>query len=86
MNHMTDAFSQVLKLARDKGPIEDVPEIPRTSRKDNPRPSFRFYPLAPKEEDAYRKLLETAKNMESSHDRYLPLSADLVKNLQNCRR
>jgi hypothetical protein len=63
MNHITDAFSKVLKLARDRGAIDSVPELPRTSRKDNPRPFFRFYPLVPKEEDEYKKLLETAKTM-----------------------
>ena len=63
MNHITDAFSKVLKLARDRGAIESVPELPRASRKDNPRPFFRFYPLVPKDEDEYKKLLETAKAM-----------------------
>lgn len=30
---------------------------------DNPRPFFRFHPLVKKEEDAYQKLLRTAKEM-----------------------
>ena len=63
MKHITDSFSKVLKLARDRGAIESVSELPRTSRKDNPRPFFRFYPHVPKEEDEYKKLLETAKRM-----------------------
>lgn len=63
MNHITDTISKVLKLARDRGAIESVPDLPRTSRKDNPRPFFRFYPLVPKEEDEYKKLLDTAKEM-----------------------
>ena len=65
MNHITDTISKVLKLARDRGAIESVPDLPRTSRKDNPRPFFRFHPLVPKEEDEYKKLLDTAKDMAS---------------------
>lgn len=63
MNHLSSAFSKVLKLARDRGALITVPELPRTSRHDNPRPYFRFYPLVSKEEDEYQKLLDTAKQM-----------------------
>jgi hypothetical protein len=63
MNHLSSAFSKVLKLARDRGAIVNVPDLPRTSRHDNPRPYFRFYPLVSKEDDEYKKLLDTAKQM-----------------------
>jgi hypothetical protein len=63
MNHIASTFSKVLKLARDHGTIESVPDLPRTKRKDNPRPFFRFYPLVPKADDEYKKLLDTAKIM-----------------------
>lgn len=63
MNHISSTFSKVLKLARDDGAIESVPDLPRTKRKDNPRPFFRFYPLVSKEEDDYKRLLDTAKKM-----------------------
>ena len=56
MNHLSSAFSKVLKLARDRGAIVTVPELPRTSRHDNPRPYFRFFPLVAKEDDEYQKL------------------------------
>jgi hypothetical protein len=64
MNHISSAFSKVLKLARDRGVIDIVPALPRTARQDNPRPYFRFYPLVSKEEDEYQKLLDNAKQME----------------------
>ena len=60
MNHITSTFSKVMKLARDRGAIVTVPDLPRTKKKDNPRPFFRFYPLVPKEEDEYKLLLDKA--------------------------
>jgi hypothetical protein len=63
MNHLSSAFSKVLKLARDRGAILSVPDLPRTSRQDNPRPFFRFSPLVAKEDDEYQKLLATSKQM-----------------------
>jgi integrase len=63
MNHLSSAFSKVLKLARDRGALITVPDLPRTSRQDNPRPYFRFHPLVAKEDDEYKKLLDTAKQM-----------------------
>ena len=62
-NTITAAFRNVLKVARDEGVIEHVPDTPRTRQKDNPRPFFRFHPLISKEKDAYKKLLETAKEI-----------------------
>ncbi|HEY1475404.1 MAG TPA: hypothetical protein VGF53_15115 [Pseudolabrys sp.] len=69
MNHLASTFSKVLKFARDKGVISIVPALPRISRKDTPRPFFRFYPLVSKEEDEYKKLLDTAKAMAAEHVR-----------------
>ena len=63
MNHISSAFSKVLKLARDRGVIDIVPALPRTPRQDNPRPYFRFHPLVSKADDEYQKLLDTAKEM-----------------------
>jgi hypothetical protein len=63
MNHISSAFSKVLKLARDRGVINIVPALPRTPRIDSPRPFFRFHPLVSKEDDEYQKLLDTAKQM-----------------------
>lgn len=63
MNHISSAFSKVLKLARDRGVIDIVPALPRTARQDNPRPYFRFHPLVSKADDEYQKLLNTAKEM-----------------------
>jgi hypothetical protein len=65
MNHLSSAFSKVLKLARDRGAILTVPDLPRTSRHDNPRPFFRFQPLVSKEDDEYQKLLTISKQMAS---------------------
>ena len=56
-------FRNVLKVARDDGAIDAVPETPRTRQKDNPRPFFRFYPLVDKDKDTYKALLAAAKEM-----------------------
>jgi hypothetical protein len=61
MNHITVSLSKVLKLARDSGAIESVPELPRTSRKDNPTPFFRFYPLVPEEASQNTPLQRSAQ-------------------------
>lgn len=65
-NHITSAFSKVLKLARDRGAIQTVPDLPRTKKKDNPRPFFRFYPLIEKDKDEYKLLLSKAKELAVS--------------------
>ena len=62
-NMLTATFRNVLKVARDTGVIDEVPDTPRRRQKDNPRPFFRFYPLVPKERDAYKALLRSAKEM-----------------------
>jgi hypothetical protein len=41
-NTILAAFRNVLKVARDEGVIERVPDTPRTKQHDNPRPFFRF--------------------------------------------
>ncbi len=65
-NTLMAAFRNVLKIARDEGVIDVVPATPRTKAKDNPRPFFRFHPLVSKDNDAYQKLLKTAKKMAES--------------------
>ena len=57
------AFRNVLKVARDEGAIDVIPATQRTKQRDNPRPFFRFHPLVKREDDAYRKLLKTARAM-----------------------
>jgi hypothetical protein len=62
-NSILAAFRNVMKIARDDGVIDQVPDTPRTKQHDNPRPFFRFYPLVSKKNDVYKKVLETAKQM-----------------------
>ena len=62
-NMLGATFRNVLKVARDDGIIDAVPETPRTRQKDNPRPFFRFHPLVDKDADTYKKLLETAEKL-----------------------
>jgi hypothetical protein len=62
-NTLMATLRNVLKIARDEGVIELVPETPRTKVRDNPRPFFRFHPLVSKDEDNYQKLLRTVKDM-----------------------
>ena len=60
-NTLMAAFRNVMKIARDEGVVEVVPQTPRVKSKDNPRPFFRFHPLVAKEDDNYQKLLATVK-------------------------
>lgn len=62
-NTLSATFRNVLKIAQEEGAIGDVPQTPRTKQRDNPRPFFRFHPLVPKEDDAYKKLLRGAETM-----------------------
>ena len=66
-NMLGATFRNVLKVARDDGIIDGVPETPRTRQKDNPRPFFRFYPLVDKDADTYKKLLETAEGLATEN-------------------
>ena len=62
-NTIMAAFRNVLKEAREDGAIDVVPDTPRATQGDNPRPFFRFYPLVSKKDDVYARLLATAKEM-----------------------
>ena len=62
-NMLAATFRNVMKVARDIGVIDEVPDTPRRRQKDNPRPFFRFHPLVPKERDAYKALLKAAKDL-----------------------
>ena len=66
-NTIMAAFRNVLKMAREDGAIDTIPDTPRAKQRDNPRPFFRFYPLVAKSDDVYRKLLATAKAMAQQH-------------------
>ena len=57
------AFRNVLKMAREEGAIDVIPDTPRAKQRDNPRPFFRFYPLVSRKDDVYKKVLDTAKQM-----------------------
>lgn len=61
-NTLSAIFRNVMKVAREEGVIDDVPDTPRTKQKDNPRTFFRFYPLVDKEQDTYKRLLDAAKD------------------------
>jgi|LauGreDrversion2_3_1035106.scaffolds.fasta_scaffold09816_1 hypothetical protein len=62
-NTLMATLRNVLKIARDEGVIDAVPETPRSRVKDNPRPFFRFHPLVAKDDDNYQKLLRQVKEM-----------------------
>ena len=62
-NTLMATLRNVLKIARDEGVIDAVPETPRSRVKDNPRPFFRFHPLVAKDDDNYQKLLRQVKQM-----------------------
>jgi hypothetical protein len=66
-NTILAAFRNVMKVARDEGAIDRLPDTPRTRQRDNPRPFFRFHPLVSKNDDAYKKVLATARAMASQN-------------------
>jgi site-specific recombinase XerD len=70
---------KVLKVARDEGVIDSMPDTPRPPKKDNPRPFFRFAPLVSAKEDEYQKVLATAKQMalEKVQVRWIPVTLEL---------
>jgi hypothetical protein len=78
-NTILAAFRNVLKIARDDGVIDRLPDTPRTKQKDNPRPFFRFHPLVSPEEDADLKLRQTAADMaeENVIVRGVPITDEL---------
>jgi hypothetical protein len=57
------ALRNVLKVAQEEGAIDNIPATPKAKQKDNPRPFFRFHPVVTRKDDAYRKLLKTAREM-----------------------
>ncbi len=78
-NMLSATFRNVLKVARDDGIIDTVPDTPRTRQKDNPRPFFRFFPLVDKDADAYKKLLDAAKVLAERKEkiRFVPITDEL---------
>jgi hypothetical protein len=62
-NSLMAAFRNVMKVVRDDGLIDVVPDTPRVTVKDNPRPFFRFHPLVAREQDEYDKLKAGAKKL-----------------------
>jgi hypothetical protein len=62
-NTIMASFRNVLKIAREEGVIDIIPDTPRSEQRDNPRPFFRFNPLVDAAHDDYKKLLATAKSM-----------------------
>lgn len=78
-NTLMAAFRNVLKIARDDGLIDHLPETPRAKVKDNPRPFFRFYPLVSKEDDNYKKLLQTIRSLaeQGTSVRGVPITDEL---------
>lgn len=70
---------KVLKIARDEGVIDTVPDTPRPPKKDNPRPFFRFAPLVSVKDDEYQRVKATAKQMaqEQVRVRWIPVTLEL---------
>ena len=62
-NMLMATFRNVLKVARDDGLIDRVPDTPRVRQQDNPRSFFRFAPLVPTDRDEFQALLTGAKQL-----------------------
>jgi len=65
-NTLMAAFRNVMKVVRDDGVIDVVPDTPRVTVRDNPRPFFRFHPLVTQANDEYKKLLAGAKTLAAN--------------------
>lgn len=78
-NMLTATFRNVLKVARDDGVIDSVPATPRARQKDTPRSYLPFYPLVAKEDDVYKAVIQTAKDManEGASVRGVPVTEEL---------
>ena len=78
-NTIMAAFRNVLKMAREEGAIDAIPDTPRAKQRDNPRPFFRFHPLVDRKDDVYKNVLETAKTMaqERAVIRGIPITDEL---------
>ena len=78
-NTIMAAFRNVMKIAREDGAIDLVPETPRSKQRDNPRPFFRFHPLVAKADDGYRKVRAAAMKMAKDGVviRGLPVTGEL---------
>jgi glycerophosphoryl diester phosphodiesterase len=73
------AFRNVMKVVRDDGLIDVVPNTPRVTARDNPRPFFRFHPLVTQENDEWDKLKTGAKKLaaEGAIVRGIPVTDEL---------
>ena len=78
-NTILATFRNFLKVAREEGVIDTVPDTPRSRQKDNPRPFFRFHPLVSIEEDTYEKVKKAALELakESVSVRGIPITYEL---------
>jgi hypothetical protein len=76
-NMLMATFSNVLKMARDDGVIDRVPDTPRERRRDNPRPFFRFHSLVARDQDAYQRLLAMAVECQGEVIRGVAITSEL---------
>jgi hypothetical protein len=54
------------QLFIEKIAVDVVPDTPRVTVRDNPRPFFRFHPLVTQANDEYKKLLAGAKSLAAN--------------------
>lgn len=78
-NSLMAAFRNVMKIVRDDSLIDIVPNTPRVTARDNPRPFFRFHPLVTRETDEYDKLKAGAKKLAANGTivRGVPVTGEL---------
>ncbi len=79
LNTLSATFRNILKIARDDGVIDRVPDTPRRKQKDNPRSYFPFHPLVAKEDDVYQQVLLAAKTLAKGGEvvRGVPITDEL---------
>jgi hypothetical protein len=75
--YISSIFRNIMKMARNDGILQSIPETPIPKKQDNPRLLFRFHPLVSKEHDVYKKLLVAAKNVVGDKIRGIPITEEL---------
>ena len=79
---MKVVFRRVMKIARDNGIIEFMPDMPTFARKKQvPRTFFRFHPLVSKDEDEWKRLTQAA--MDITKEPHIILGKQITSELRD---
>lgn len=85
-NTIMATFRNVMRVARDDGTIDYIPDTPRPKQHDRPRPFFWFHPLVAKDADEYQWLRTGAKELAAAGKvvRGVPVTDELYDIIMFC--